>query len=107
MFIFKNKVKYEKHPPHGSIQLLLIYIHFTLNYKTMEGTYMPFYIGLVKKFVWIFHNILWKNLNKLLGQPDVTTVYFYHALYSCFSKHSDLDHWIKYVFFFRQARDSC
>ena len=43
---------------------------------------MPFYIGLVKKFVQIFHNILWKNLNKLLGQPDVTTGYFYRALYT-------------------------
>ena len=52
----------------------------------MEETCMPFYIGLVKKFVCIFHNILWKNLNKLLGQPDVTTGYFYHALQTLVSQ---------------------
>ena len=26
-------------------------------------------IGMAKKFVWVFPNILWKNLNKLLSQP--------------------------------------
>ena len=27
-------------------------------------------IGLAKKFVWVFHNILQKNPNELFGQPD-------------------------------------
>ena len=29
------------------------------------------YIGLAKKFVWDFFNILWKNLNKLFDQPNI------------------------------------
>ena len=41
------------------LQLILIYIHLTLNYKPMEETYMSFY---------------------------VTTGYFYHALYSPLSQ---------------------
>ena len=28
-------------------------------------------IGLTKKFVWFFHNILQKNLNELSGQPNI------------------------------------
>ena len=26
--------------------------------------------GLVKKFVWVFHKLLWKNLNKLFGETN-------------------------------------
>lgn len=41
------------------LQLILIYIHFTLNYKPMEEIYMSFYI---------------------------TTEHFYHALYTPLSQ---------------------
>ena len=30
------------------------------------------YIGLDKKFIWVFHNILRKNLNKLFDQPNIS-----------------------------------
>lgn len=29
------------------------------------------FIGLGKKFVWVFHNILLKNPNKVFGQPII------------------------------------
>ena len=29
-----------------------------------------FFTGLAKKFVWVFCNIVWKNLNKYYGQPN-------------------------------------
>ena len=28
-------------------------------------------IGLAKKFIWVFPNILWKNSNNLLSQPII------------------------------------
>ena len=33
-------------------------------------------IGVAKKFVWVFPNILWKNLNKLLSQP----LFYFHNI---------------------------
>ena len=30
------------------------------------------YIVLDKKFIWVFHNILRKNLNKLFDQPNIS-----------------------------------
>ena len=31
------------------------------------------YTGLAKMFVWVFYNILWKNKNKLFGQPNTNS----------------------------------
>ena len=31
--------------------------------------------GLAKRFIWVFHNILWENLNKPLGQPNFIYVF--------------------------------
>ena len=33
-------------------------------------------ICLAKKFIWVFRNILWKNLKKLFGQPNTISLSF-------------------------------
>ena len=47
------------------------------------------FIGLAKKAVWVFHNILWKNSNALSGQPNISsecgfqTAQFVKLFYFC------------------------
>ena len=35
---------------------------------------LPPFIGLAKKFVWVFHKTLQKNPNELFGQPNISSL---------------------------------
>ena len=45
---------------------MFVFFSFSLNSNR--------YIGLAKMFVWVFYNILWKNQNKLFGQPNTKSL---------------------------------
>ena len=42
-------------------------------YSALKEKGIRSYIGLAKKFTWVFHKMLWKNPNELFGQPNIIT----------------------------------
>ena len=63
VFILRSKMKGQQHPigsfSHGrSLEPRRV--------KPKEAS-----IALAKKFIWVFHNVIQKNLNKLFGQSNL------------------------------------
>ena len=57
--------------------------------KLVDASLQPF-IGLAKKFVWVFLTMLWKNLNELLANP----IYLMYVSLIALQPHTNFGNWL-------------